>query len=651
MFSRLPLQHFKKPTTLLFTLLILAHILFSLFINPKGEFTPDGFIYRMMVKNFYDRGALDTWNGYDELQVPPLTFLFHHAGENKIYPQYPSLYPILAYPFYASMGFYGLFVINMLSFLAASFFCYSIAQKLFKDRTISITATLILSLGTFFWTYAEDDWPHALNVFLVTVSFWYAVRAFETHQRPWRYAFLAGLILGISIGVRIDSFLALPAFFLAFFLAYPLRAKELLAFCFGYLPGMLFLSYTNHIKFNTWLPLSYGKSYEDRDASAEILSTSFAVLGSLGLTLLLITWILVRLYQKDHFRLSSKTYFFAILVATALITLVFPEQVKVLMTGFAGNVFDLRFLYEGGLDFFQHFKKALLQSCPYFVIALYPLFALKTFPKPHRYSIVWLYIIPASYVVFYSYFKWHGGLSYSMRYLLPILPFLSILCAYALVSLKHTVRFYKKTSLVVLAAILKISIPTLLIFVNLTNDVLAFYYLTFPLLLASVTFVALCAFYYLPLKTSIKNIIGITLFYFIAFGLLWSIWMTFFYDYPILAEVRKTRIAQAAEIAPFLEDNALLMHYDQHMNVYYGLLEYDKHIRLAWPKKDEYASFHKLVTFYLDKNIAVYSTLSGEEYNLLKSRNALEGLEFIPLFNGFVDLYKVEYSNKKRPAL
>jgi len=91
---------------------------------------------------------------------------------------------------------------------------------------------------------------------------------------------------------------------------------------------------------------------------------------------------------------------------------------------------------EGGVLYLGEYKRALLQSAPF--IALCALFALqmklKTTPRDAVW-LCWLALVPLIFIGFFSLLRWHGGFAYHMRYYLPVLPFMAMICAQAFAQL------------------------------------------------------------------------------------------------------------------------------------------------------------------------------------------------------------------------
>jgi hypothetical protein len=212
------------------------------------------------------------------------------------------------------------------------------------------------------------------------------------------------------------------------------------AYAVGAMPGLAALAAINFVKFGSPLPFSYGVDRGGNDGSVlqylPIIAVLVLVFGAA------VTPGLARSSQRQHAgsRLASYAPLMAavigLLVLAALLTQVGPR----LFSGLLQIVVDLRWrpfeivepamlrTADGGVYYHASAKKALLQSCPFLLVVL--LDALRRLRNADERRATIVLLLPAAvYVPVFSYFAWHGGLAYNMRYLTPILPFAAILAA------------------------------------------------------------------------------------------------------------------------------------------------------------------------------------------------------------------------------
>ncbi len=242
-------------------LLCIAHFLLTFFYAAPGPLSVDEAIYHWMTRSFSERGSLDIWNGYEEFASPELHHKYIRVREGRLIPQYPSLFSVLALPFYRVFGFFGLFVMNALAFLGVVVICFFTARKLFGDAELALDSCLILILATFAWEYSQAAWPHMFALLFVMAAFYLSISAYfsGTRRKSFCLAMASGAIAATGLGLRLDGILVFPALFLPFLFARPARLREVLGLLVGTLPAIAVLSAINEAKFGIFSPFSYGE--------------------------------------------------------------------------------------------------------------------------------------------------------------------------------------------------------------------------------------------------------------------------------------------------------------------------------------------------------------------------------------------------------
>ncbi len=631
--------------------LFLLHAAVTLALTKPGYLSIDEGIYHQMTQSFARSGSLEVWNGYEEFASDELVFMLHRPYEGRLLPQYPYLYPVLAWPFYKAAGYQGLFYLNSLAFLGVGFLCFATARRLTGDRELALNAVLILVLATFAWEYSQAAWPHAVALLFAAGGVWLAVAALQSDNRR-RAALLAlcsGLVTGFGAGVRIDVFFVLPALVLPFlFLAKP-RLAPAAAAGLGLLPGLAALSLTNHAKFGVWSPFSYGTH-----SGATSLS-SYAPLALFGLAGLAALWVLTRPRALAAIRRRPWTLPAAgIVLAAALaawpaawaIVARLADGAWQLLVDFRGR--DLAIIEpglergpQGGMVYLRALKKSLLQSLPWLPLVALPLARLAR-DGPAARGLTVLFLALASYIGVYSYFAWHGGLSLNLRYFTPVLPFLAIFGAMGWRELTQGLSQSWLRTGGVLAA-LSLVFWGILIHRNWEIAALEPVMLTLPLVIAAALAVGLVAAALIPdarIRAASRGIAVLI----VATAMAWSAVVAFTYDYPLAAIKRYVVLVPAIEAAPFLErDSILFTHYTA---PYFGLFEHGK-VRLAVPQQDDFRDFRALIDFHLDAGRAVYVAFDEENWLLARDGGYLDSLSITPVLeNAFGTLTRI-----RRPAL
>ncbi len=448
---------------------------------------------------------------------------------------------------------------------------------------------------------------------------------------------MAGLLIGAGTGIRLDVILAAPALAMALALAPSHRIKKTLAFCAGLGPGLAILSVTNHFKFGTVSPFSYGGGGAGTSGPAAYAPL---VLGSL--VLLCSVWIsrkVLRHWQPDLKSRAVLSFSAAILLAVILMGssagLLFQ-----LLSGSLQLLVDLRFrdpeiiepamirTASGAVVYLQAFKKSLLQSCSYLPIVLLPLFqAIKGVPsRPGFSGAALLYLLPLSYCGVFSFFAWHGGLCLNLRYLLPILPFTSILTAWAWRELSKSRKGNWRRSVTF------VGLPTVILFSLFALPSAAdlspaheFWLLTFPLLVAGLIS-ALTFFHFFLSQRSpwISRLLVTT----VLGAMVWSGLIVFTYDYPRSALFRYLNARLSDSLIEHISPDSLVFMDDYN---YLGLLEVER-VRLAIPKasreeqSDDFRDFKPLIDYHLTRDRNVYAVFRLEFWKTARQRGLLDGI-------------------------
>jgi hypothetical protein len=514
--------------------------------------------------------------------------------------------------------------------------CYAIALKLFHDRNLALNASLILVLATFSWEYSQAAWPHATATFFLMAAFYIYICALysKTIRVASFLALASGLIAGFAVGIRLDSIFVFPCLILPFLFQKPWRPWCAFAVCIGALPGLSLLSVTNYIKFGTFSFLSYGRSVEYSMGLAEIkLCLSFAGLIT---GVIAILWILNRdsIGTKLH-PYKRQAIIGVFFLAVALITI--PQvqfTIGKVLNGTYQLIVDLRVRElgikegaltrsgDGGMVYIGGLKKSLLQSCPYLVVLLFPFLRIVRRERDAE-QLTILFLIPLVFISFFSYHNaWHGGLSLNLRYFIPILPFTSILSAYAWRELAGALNLQWSR-----LCLLTTFMFTILFLATSTKiDHQEFPFLTLPLLLALLLIILLILREkfaktngYMIARTTITT-------FFVA--MVWSCLVAFLYDFPRAYWLRQYNLKVANSAAEVVSDNSILFTNDY--DAFSGLIEIGR-VRIACPARDNFYDFPELITFHLQKGHPVYTAFSPLQWEKIREKGLLDSFKVVPI--------------------
>jgi hypothetical protein len=610
----------------------------ALFFPAGGHLLIDEGIYHLMVRSFASSGSLSVWNGYEEFPSPELSFPMLRDHDGRLFSQYPHLSTILATPFYRLAGLQGLTVLNAISFIALMGVTFRLALTLFDDRNLALNACLILVLGTYSWQYSQAVWPHALSMLFITGAVYLTVIALRApdRRRSLLLATAAGLTIGFGLGVRLDVIFALPAVLLPFVFVVPWRPAQALAVCIGTVPGLAMLAIMNQTKFGTVTPFSYGL---DRTGLASGL-TPYLPITALGAVALATIWLATRPRGRRFLGLhrGQVALGISLLVLVLASTPTGWQFISKLGHGLYQLVADLRVRDPalggpgltrspgGGLIYLGSLKKALLQSCPYLVILVLPLAALVVRAKD-RLALGILFLVPPAYVVVYSYLAWHGGLAFHLRYFLPILPFSSILTAYALRELAEDLTPERRRVAAAAGLTVLVGYLFLITGAELTLPQQEAVFLTFPMVIACALLVL--AAVYLRRGPRAGARLRCATAAALAVGLTWAGMVALTHDAPRSYMWRKQRAELVRDVAPLIEADSILL--APVNDDFFGLLEHGR-IRLATPRYDDYRDFRALVDFHLEAGRPVYLWLDPGFTAAVETRGLLHGLHAATLY-------------------
>ncbi|MEM9619918.1 MAG: hypothetical protein AAF936_18340 [Pseudomonadota bacterium] len=372
--------------------------------------------------------------------APPLTKYLTWTDGELVYPQYPSGYALIAAPFYKLFGVRGLMLINALSLVASSFLLFKIAARLFRHETISFLALAIFVFATFASNYALAIWPHMLALLVWLSAITCAINGAEAINARSRALWLcaSGFVIGLGVNIRVDSILIFTVAFL--WLRIFVRPTDRLAplmLIIGATPSVILAAWLNQLKFGAFSPFSYGPS----EGVTDIQEYRLIILG--GAAMLTALWAvnIPATLASIKQRLSNSSLVIAV-VLTMLTVAVFAHRfiwetlygVYVLVINLQAHDAYFQAGVErnefGQLMFWGYPKKALIQSLPYLPLILIPLVLFIRGRNVQAISLCLLAI--AAPITFYALKQWHGGGSYNMRYFIPALPFIAILCAVGL---------------------------------------------------------------------------------------------------------------------------------------------------------------------------------------------------------------------------
>jgi len=349
-----------------------------------------------------------------------------------------------------------------------------------------------------------------------------------------------------------------------------------------------------------------------------------------GLLVLLTVRILLRSSALEYLR-QKRALAVAIIAACGVGLICIPQVYTILerlAAGAAQLLIDLRYRSPdisepgmrrtptGGIIYIGGLKKSLLQSCPYIASLVIPLVHVLRRGRDAK-AIALLLFLPACFIGVYSYFAWHGGLCLNLRYLVPTLPFVAILAAYAWRELTNSLNRSWWLIGVVAFAIAVLVLTVRLNRANLMGGNHETYILSLPLFLGSVL-AALSVMVMLDgqWQFASNRITGLRTSAAIVClaAMVWAGSVAFFYDYPIERTRRKYNHDVAALLGPIISDDSIV--FTNTPDPFFGLTEHSA-VRIAVPVRDRYKDFRRLVNWHLDQDRPVYASFRDRTWQLL----------------------------------
>jgi 4-amino-4-deoxy-L-arabinose transferase-like glycosyltransferase len=616
------LQHIKISILLA---LGLVHILVTLFFIVPGYLSIDEVVYDLSTKSFSQTGGFEVRNGYRELPSPEMHHEFFPPHNGRLVAQYPYLFSVLATPMYLIAGFYGLFVVNAIAFVGVVLLCYGIANRLLRDRNLALNACLILVLCTFAWEYSQAAWPHMTSVLFISAAIYCAVRSYiaETKREALRWAVGAGLAAGLGPSIRMEAALLPPALLLPFLFARPWRPAEALAIVAGTLPGLAAFGFANYEKFGGLSPFSYG---------GPIIISPWLIAAILGL--LILGWVITRTPWQGALEKHRIKLFWA--AAAALAGLLVVPQARSFLLYMWGNfwvsVGDVRSLDAslilpamtrssgGGVVYIGAQKKALLQSLPFLVVLVAPIARVLRGEEDYP-ALLILLLLPITVIGYYAYAFYYsgglaGGLCLNYRYALPILPLLAILAAYGIERMKdrwgRPLTFRNAAILCFLTALVYFLFVRRLS--SSLND-LEFPLLDIPLFIAGALFVVLLVGEIV--QGDVMRVLRPVVWAILIIALAWSSLVAFFYDFPKHREQRARNYYTGGAVRRVVAPSSIFFTFPV-IDPFMRVIE-NRHVGLAFPGRDHFKDFPRLVSGHLAAGRRVYGAFYNATWNRLKA--------------------------------
>lgn len=601
-----------------------------------GPLLVDEVAYHFMTRAVAEGHPWEVENGYREHPAPSLEIPLTRtvvAYEGRLVSKYPYLLPWLAGMLYPHLGFTSLIAVNLLAHTVALALTYWIARHYLRSFGWALLAPVYLALATYFWEYAEGAWPHSLGMAFSTGAFACALMSLERGTEPEQrrgalgWALASGALVGVGAGARLD--VALWLFIVGVLFLSPPRPRLLLALGTGANAGFLLLAFDNYAKFEVPWPFTYRS-----DGSALVATYGRyvpIVVLAIAIGAATLAWHGSRTGPALRRWLSNASPMHYAALALPVIAALALGRHHVVR--FLGGVFDIAVDFSafdparsepamartasGAVVYFGHYKKALLQSCPYLAALILPVLlrARSRFGAPP----LWPLYLPL--LILLSVFatrSWHGGMCLNMRYLLPALPMTSVLIVWVVREIHPTTKAGWTAGALALPATAGAYLLTPLT----PGSVLEFKVLAVPVLIAGCLLVA-CLSSTLARGGGLGRWLLRSRFALLVAASSWAALISLGYDYPAQRGLRAYNERTAQAVRSRIEPDALL--FVAFIDPFSLLIDAER-VRLANPFQDDLASLAPLAEFHLAAGRAVYGAFSLPAWKHVRGHALRAGL-------------------------
>jgi hypothetical protein len=404
--------------------------------------SPDSGARFAMVRNLLEHGNLIHWHyGFRAIdptgEIHPLSyFLFHRAGD--FVPQYEPLFPLLSSELYACFGFIGLAIIPLASGIATTCFLYRTALRL--RLQCAHWLPLSAGLGTPIAVYSVVFWDHSLMFLVAASASFFILRGLQEDAPKWTLC--AGTVFGLGIFVHE---LVLAVFLATLLGALPLAGKAsgrrlIIGLVAGFLPMALLWIASNSVLYG-----NYGGPHLSTNMGANTRDHPFSIDNMLNTDYLLYRseQELIGLKNASMLIPANQLHLMYMFLAFTALLVVYFFLCLAFGTGFrlapvfwlAPSAFAVYLVCQ------TRWANGLFEATPLVIPAL----AVPWFTEPRRSKnteevvltkdslfLAWISRSTWIFILMSIANPMLPGVDWGSRYLLPVLPYLVIMSAYAL---------------------------------------------------------------------------------------------------------------------------------------------------------------------------------------------------------------------------
>jgi len=304
----------------------------------------------------------------------------------------PPIYAFIALPF-SYGGWKGLVLLNIISFLIATYLVFRYVEQVAEQRTTPWIAAALFALGGYCIEYAQGVWPEMLSVALCLGSTYLCFKARKNGS--FLNAFFAGALVGIATGVREQNIFFAGCIGVGLLLFGARRVRSASAYAFGVVLLLVAIATLNYDRTDHWHPFPKVGSY-----THDVAATT-----------------------EDHTVLEPLRVFWSKVVDYSSYG---PNTAHIRSGYYQWDAASHTILMNGIV------KKSWIQSSPWIGLALVAFLVAWGARKPRiseslqELRILGLIVIPTLLMFSVAGFDRTDGLSFNQRYFLELLPLCAI---------------------------------------------------------------------------------------------------------------------------------------------------------------------------------------------------------------------------------
>lgn len=218
----------------------------------------------LYLENLIKTGEINAPFIYPGVSIDPMQnhipLYFYIKNSQGVFSWWPYWFPLVSYPFYLLLGWYGLFIIPALSGALIVGISGQIIGEIYPKKSFyPILAAVLTGFATPVLFYSTRYWEHSLASALFLTNIYLIIRGIK--EAKTKYFIFAGLVAGLAGGFRIDIFGILLGVGLGLLFLHPPKAVIWGGAAFvGFLPFMLGNLFTSGNIFGpTYISLQGGK--------------------------------------------------------------------------------------------------------------------------------------------------------------------------------------------------------------------------------------------------------------------------------------------------------------------------------------------------------------------------------------------------------